>query len=286
MITDGVDDVAAARDVAKAEVLDVAQLLLGSLDKSSVTLPEKGTAAKESEERAARVEATSPSASRRPPKRPRPRQAAKSAQPTETKPVTGLGIAGGAKRPGAKKARPQRRSSRRRRSAAAPQGSRHRRRRQATRRQEGRSGRSRPAAAAEPPSQSPRSRASASPGAKRPGARRRPPPHRRPAPAREGSARDAEGRARGQGPRHRRRRQASRRQEGTGAKAAAQPASPDGSCYRRNGTGADGQAEPEVKGLGIAPGAAGRARRRRCGTSREPAHRNRAGSQRLSPAGA
>ena len=42
----------------KAEVLDVAQLLLGSLDKSSVTLPEKGTAAKTAEERAARVEAS------------------------------------------------------------------------------------------------------------------------------------------------------------------------------------------------------------------------------------
>ncbi len=55
MITDGVDDVAAAKDVPKAEVLDVAQLLLGSLDKSSVTLPEKGTAAKEAEERAAKA---------------------------------------------------------------------------------------------------------------------------------------------------------------------------------------------------------------------------------------
>ena len=55
MITDGVDDVAAANDMPKAEVLDVAQLLLGSLDKSSVTLPEKGTAAKEAEERAAKA---------------------------------------------------------------------------------------------------------------------------------------------------------------------------------------------------------------------------------------
>ena len=55
MITDGVDDVAAANDVPKAEVIDVAQLLLGSLDKSSVTLPEKGTAAKEAEERAAKA---------------------------------------------------------------------------------------------------------------------------------------------------------------------------------------------------------------------------------------
>ncbi|MGV9798612.1 heterodisulfide reductase-related iron-sulfur binding cluster, partial [Mycobacterium sp. NPDC003449] len=43
MITDGVDDVAAARDVEKAEVLDVAQLLLNSLDKSAITLPEKGS---------------------------------------------------------------------------------------------------------------------------------------------------------------------------------------------------------------------------------------------------
>ncbi len=42
MMTDGVDDVAAANDIPKAEVLDVAQLLLGSLDQSSVTLPEKG----------------------------------------------------------------------------------------------------------------------------------------------------------------------------------------------------------------------------------------------------
>ena len=58
MMTDGVDDVAAANGKPKAEVLDVAQLLLGSLDKSAVTLPEKGTAAKEAEERAAKVEAS------------------------------------------------------------------------------------------------------------------------------------------------------------------------------------------------------------------------------------
>jgi hypothetical protein len=60
MMTDGVNDVAAANDVPKAEVLDVAQLLLGSLDTSSVTLPEKGMAAKAAEERAARVEASTP----------------------------------------------------------------------------------------------------------------------------------------------------------------------------------------------------------------------------------
>jgi Fe-S oxidoreductase len=105
MITDGVDDVAAANDVPKAEVLDVAQLLLGSLDKSSVTLPEKGTAAKESEERASRVEASAPPAEAAPAKAEEavPTEA-KASTATETKPVTGLGIAGGAKRPGAKKA--------------------------------------------------------------------------------------------------------------------------------------------------------------------------------------
>ena len=54
MMTDGVDDRAEAMGKEKAEVLDVAQLLLGSLDKSTVTLPEKGTAAKEAEERAKR----------------------------------------------------------------------------------------------------------------------------------------------------------------------------------------------------------------------------------------
>ena len=63
MMTDGVDDVAAANDLPKAEVLDVAQLLLGSLDTSSITLPEKGAAAKEPR-----------SAPRRRPSRPRPRQ--------------------------------------------------------------------------------------------------------------------------------------------------------------------------------------------------------------------
>ncbi|MBJ7463608.1 MAG: (Fe-S)-binding protein, partial [Mycolicibacterium sp.] len=52
MITDGVDDVSATRDIEKVEVLDVAQLLLSSLDTSLYTLPEKGTAAAASAERA------------------------------------------------------------------------------------------------------------------------------------------------------------------------------------------------------------------------------------------
>src|SRR6478752_1552398 len=111
MITDGVDDVAAANDVPKAEVLDVAQLLLGSLDTSGITLPEKGTAAKEAEERAARVEASAPAqAPAETDAKPEPAAQAASAteaespaSPADTKPVTGLGLAGGAKRPGAKK---------------------------------------------------------------------------------------------------------------------------------------------------------------------------------------
>jgi Fe-S oxidoreductase len=105
MMTDGVDDVAAANDIPKAEVLDVAQLLLGSLDQSSVTLPEKGTAAKKAEQRAARVEAsTAMVESAVPAEAPEEAPAeAKASTASETKPVTGLGIAGGAKRPGAKK---------------------------------------------------------------------------------------------------------------------------------------------------------------------------------------
>src|SRR6201999_1429095 len=105
MITDGVDDVAAAADLPKAEGLDVAQLLMVSLDTSSVKLPEKGAAAKEAEERAAskpeaapKVEASTAVAE--PEAKPEP--GATTAAPADSKPVTGLGIAGGAKRPGAK----------------------------------------------------------------------------------------------------------------------------------------------------------------------------------------
>jgi hypothetical protein len=105
MMTDGVDDVAAATDVPKAEVLDVAQLLLGSLDKSSVTLPEKGTAAKAA---AAKAETdvkvdTAPAAPAEPKKEPKATAAPAAEKAPAAPPVKGLGIAGGAKRPGAKK---------------------------------------------------------------------------------------------------------------------------------------------------------------------------------------
>ncbi|MDT5067545.1 MAG: hypothetical protein QOK02_3700, partial [Mycobacterium sp.] len=109
MMTDGVDDVAAARDVEKKEVLDVAQLLLASLDKSSVTLPAKGAAA---EAAAARAETAAAKADTAPAEaKPSTDDEDDEAKPAaagdaaaDAKPVTGLGLAGGAKRPGARKA--------------------------------------------------------------------------------------------------------------------------------------------------------------------------------------
>ncbi len=112
MMTDGVDDVAAANDIPKAEVLDVAQLLLGSLDTSSVTLPEKGTAAKEAAERADKEPIAAPKAETatveaEPEAEPEPKADAATAAPAEkpaaAAPAKGLGLAAGAKRPGAKK---------------------------------------------------------------------------------------------------------------------------------------------------------------------------------------
>ena len=77
MITDGVDDVAAASDVEKAEVLDVAQLLLGSLDTSTCHAAREGHRRKGS--RGARRSAPSavegraaPSRGGRPRRRPQP----------------------------------------------------------------------------------------------------------------------------------------------------------------------------------------------------------------------
>src|SRR5882757_1833278 len=109
MMTDGVDDVAAARDVEKTEVLDVAQLLLASLDKSSVSLPAKGAAAEAAAARAEEAAAKAETA----PAEAKPstddeddeaKPAAAGDAAADAKPVTGLGLAGGAKRPGAKKA--------------------------------------------------------------------------------------------------------------------------------------------------------------------------------------
>jgi Fe-S oxidoreductase len=108
MVTDGVNDRQEAAGREGVDVRDVAQLLLESLDRGAIKLPEKGTAAKEAAEHAekaapapkaeaatatapAKEEATAP-------------EAAAPAEDKAAKAVTGLGIAGGAKRPGAKKA--------------------------------------------------------------------------------------------------------------------------------------------------------------------------------------
>src|SRR5947209_4011682 len=115
MITDGVNDRQEVAGRSGVEVLDVAQILLGSLEYDKATLPEKGTAAKEAEKRAAKApKAAAPAATQvpeapakaeelAPAKAAEPEQAAKAAAPA---PAKGLGIAGGAKRPGAKKAAP------------------------------------------------------------------------------------------------------------------------------------------------------------------------------------
>ena len=114
MLSDGVGDRGKSEEV---EVVDVAQLLLGSLDRGSITLPEKGAAAKlaaaavkqapasaqaaataTAEPVAAAPAATAPAAATA--------QAAPAAPAAPTAPAKGLGIAAGAKRPGAKKAAP------------------------------------------------------------------------------------------------------------------------------------------------------------------------------------
>ena len=105
MITDGVNDRQEAAGREGVDVRDVAQLLLESLDRSSVKLPEKGTAAKEAAEHAEKAAPKASAATAIAPAKETAETAA--AAPTEdkaAKAVTGLGIAGGAKRPGAKKA--------------------------------------------------------------------------------------------------------------------------------------------------------------------------------------
>ncbi len=52
MVTDGVNDRQEEAGRSGVEVLDVAQVLLGSLQYDKATLPAKGTAAKEAAERA------------------------------------------------------------------------------------------------------------------------------------------------------------------------------------------------------------------------------------------
>ena len=109
MLSDGVGDRGKAEQV---EVVDVAQLLLGSLDRGSITLPQKGTAAKLAAAAAPAVKPTAPvpapvlepvaAVPAAAPAAP----AAPTAPAAAPQPAKGLGIAAGAKRPGAKKAAP------------------------------------------------------------------------------------------------------------------------------------------------------------------------------------
>ncbi|OMC47849.1 FeS-binding protein [Mycobacterium sp. IS-2888] len=109
MVTDGVNDRQEEAGRSGVEVLDVAQVLLGSLEYDKATLPAKGTAAKEAEKRAAAApKAAAPSApAEAPTEAPAEAPKAPAEQPAAAKapaPAKGLGIAGGAKKPGAKKA--------------------------------------------------------------------------------------------------------------------------------------------------------------------------------------
>ncbi|WP_297794642.1 (Fe-S)-binding protein [Mycobacterium sp.] len=130
MITDGVNDRQDEAGRTGVEVLDVAQILLASLEYDKATLPEKGTAAKEASERAgaraSQQAAAAPTAEAAAASKAAPTEAPAEAAPkAETTaapaaPVKGLGIAGGAKRPGAKKAAPATEGGAGKAEAAAP----------------------------------------------------------------------------------------------------------------------------------------------------------------------
>ena len=110
MLSDGVGDRGKAETV---EVVDVAQLLLGSLDRSAITLPQKGTAAKLAAAAAPLIKPAQPKSEPQPAPQP-VAAAAPAAAPTApaapaapaAAPAKGLGMAAGVKRPGAKAAAP------------------------------------------------------------------------------------------------------------------------------------------------------------------------------------
>ncbi len=106
MISDGLDDRIEASGRSGVDVRDIAQLLLESLDLSGVTLPAKGTAAEEAAKRAPKKEAPKETAAAATETASKPAEApaASTAEAKTAAPVKGLGMAGGAKRPGAKKA--------------------------------------------------------------------------------------------------------------------------------------------------------------------------------------
>lgn len=104
MVTDGVNDRQEEAGRSGVEVLDVAQVLLGSLDHDKAQLPAKGTAAKQAQERAPKA---APKAAAPVTPVEAPAEAPQAPAPAApAAPVKGLGMAAGAKRPGAKKAAP------------------------------------------------------------------------------------------------------------------------------------------------------------------------------------
>ncbi len=108
MVGDGVNDRAEAAGRGEVDVRDVANVLLDSIDRSTIELPKKGAAAEQAAEGAPapapKVEASTTTAepSAKPAPAPPSEKSADTAAPAKA--VTGLGIAGGAKRPGVKKA--------------------------------------------------------------------------------------------------------------------------------------------------------------------------------------
>ncbi|HTM85123.1 MAG TPA: (Fe-S)-binding protein, partial [Mycobacterium sp.] len=107
MITDGVDDRQELAGREGVQVRDIAQLLLGSLDQSTVTLPPKGAAAETAAKAAPKPAAPTPAATvtvEKPAAASAPAEASAPAAETAAAPVKGLGIATGARRPGTKKA--------------------------------------------------------------------------------------------------------------------------------------------------------------------------------------
>ncbi len=120
MMTDGVGDRAEAIGKKEVEVLDVAQLLLGALDKDAISLPEKGAGAKwyaeRADERAAKAAASAPAEIKASEIEDEPGDvpAAEATPLSESEVGTsadtaaaapakgGLGLAGGIKKPGAK----------------------------------------------------------------------------------------------------------------------------------------------------------------------------------------
>lgn len=105
MVSDGVNDRAEEAGRADVDVRDVANILLDTIDRSTVTLPKKGAAA-ERAAKAAPKAAAAPVATA-PAKETEEPQPVAPAEGKAAKAVTGLGIAGAAKRPGAKKAAPK-----------------------------------------------------------------------------------------------------------------------------------------------------------------------------------